>query len=241
MATPMGPLNLFKRSICWGQHEVDMMHPGAQNYKHIFRVAALALRKFRHVHPEWIVTTILLYLPKLGTAYGTCSLLPHGLGKVALTKVVEDNFDELLLPIDDTKAFQEIIGSSGVSEPQAKASATTATKGTGRGGGKKGGGGRGKKGSVKRAKANNMKKAKGKLSRAAVARARAAPAPAPLPQEEQAGASIDIVAASDSAVAVEDPSIASKPKDFFMFITLSSAYLKKLIPGKTRRPQPLNW
>ena len=84
--------------------ECDLSHSAATNFSFLFTASYQIFRTLRAQHPEWIADCVLVLLPSADKPLAQCALLPGGLGNVPVSKLTESAIDNLLEPMEGSRA-----------------------------------------------------------------------------------------------------------------------------------------
>lgn len=95
---------------------VSQMQP--TNFERIFHMSYDCLRVLRRTHPEVVVDLILMTMPRLGSPWGACSLLPDGLEP--LRSLPEAALKTMLSDMSNSSAMLAVKSGRDVEAPVAK-------------------------------------------------------------------------------------------------------------------------
>jgi len=73
----------------------------------IFLNVNRVFKGLKKLHPEWILPTVALLLPRCGAQLGACSLCPRGIGNPALAKITDEGVNNLIAGMEHSEVMKD--------------------------------------------------------------------------------------------------------------------------------------
>lgn len=100
---------VWDQLVDYCQTRVDMNHPSAMKHGEIFLNVNRVFKGLKKLHPEWILPTVALLLPRCGAQLGACSLCPRGIGNPALAKITDEGVNNLIAGMEHKEDRKSVV------------------------------------------------------------------------------------------------------------------------------------